>query len=157
SLAESERLAKRWHGSEDGRLRYAYAPRFVLSCSEELLKGVVEQARAVGARIHTHASENADECAAVRTQTGQDNVEYFGKIGLLGRDVVLAHGVWLSERERALLAETKTTVVHCPSANLKLASGVAAIPELAQVGVPVALGADGAPCNNNLDAFWEMR
>jgi cytosine/adenosine deaminase-related metal-dependent hydrolase len=150
SLLESERLATRWHGAEAGRLRYAYAPRFVLSCSEALLREAGEAARAAGMRLHTHASENADECAAVREQVGADNIEYFGNIGLLGAHCVLA-------RERTLLAQSGTHVVHCPSANLKLASGLAPIPELLQAGVSVALGGDGAPCNNNLDAFVEMR
>ena len=157
SLAESERLAARWHGAEAGRLRYAYAPRFVLSCSEELLREAGEAARAGGMRLHTHASENPDECKAVREQVGADNVEYFEKIGLLGTHCVLAHGVWVTEAERALLAKTGTHVTHCPSANLKLASGVAPVPELMEAGINVALGGDGAPCNNNLDAFVEMR
>src|SRR5215831_16021614 len=66
SLREAEALAVRWHGSQGGRLRYAYAPRFALSCSEELLAGAAAAARAGGMRIHTHTSENRDECAAVR-------------------------------------------------------------------------------------------
>jgi cytosine/adenosine deaminase-related metal-dependent hydrolase len=157
SLAECDRLVARWHGAEAGRLRYAYAPRFVLSCSEELLREANAAARAGGMRLHTHASENADECKAVRAQVGADNVEYFDKIGLLGAHCVLAHGVWVTEAERELLASSGTHVVHCPSANLKLASGVAPIPELLAGSISVALGADGAPCNNNLDAFMEMR
>jgi len=157
SLHDSERLAARWHGAEGGRLRYAWAPRFVLSCSEELLRSAAAAARAGGQRIHTHASENADECAAVRAATGADNIEYFAQIGLLGEDCVLAHGVHVTEHDQKLLAETGTHVVHCPSANLKLASGVAPIPEMLERKISVALGADGTPCNNNLDAFIEMR
>jgi cytosine/adenosine deaminase-related metal-dependent hydrolase len=157
SLDEAAALAARWHGAADGRLRYAYAPRFALSCSEELLRSAAAAARAGGMRLHTHASENRDECAAVRAQTGLDNVAYFDRIGLGGDDTVLAHGVWVSEAERALLARAGTHVVHCPSANLKLASGIAEVPELLAAGVSVALGADGAPCNNNLSIFNEMR
>jgi len=157
SLREAEALAVRWHGSQGGRLRYAYAPRFALSCSEELLAGAAAAARAGGMRIHTHTSENRDECAAVRAQLGADNVEYLARLGLSGPDVVLAHGVWLSERERGLLAESGTHVVHCPSANHKLGSGVAPVPELLAAGINVALGADGAACNNTLDMFCELR
>ena len=157
SLRDAAALAKRWHGAAGGRLRYAYAPRFVLSCTEELLREAAAAARAGGMLLHTHASENPEECAAVRAETGADNVEALGRLGLLGRDVVLAHGVWLSERERALIAESETSIVHCPSANLKLASGIAPVPELRAAGVRVALGADGAACNNNLDVFCEMR
>src|SRR5262249_59561662 len=90
-------------------------------------------------------------------ERGDANIAYLGRVGLLGRDVGVAHCVWLEDRERRLLAETATQLLHCPSSNLKLASGVAPIPELLGQGVQVSLGADGAPCNNNLDGFMEMR
>lgn len=157
SLDESLALCATWHGGEDGRLRYAFAPRFVLSCSDGLLREVAAEARRAGARIHTHASENRDELAAVRQSRGDDNVAYLHAVGLSGPDVGLAHCIWLEERERELLAQTGTHVLHCPSSNLKLASGIAPVPEFLDAGVPVSLGADGAPCNNNLDAFVEMR
>src|SRR5262249_35283581 len=139
------------------RLRYAFAPRFVLSCTEELLRAVAEHARELGARIHTHASENRDELAAVRRERGDDNVAYLDRVGMTGHDVGLAPCVWLAERQRGILRETAPHLLHCPSSNLKLASGVAQVPELLAAGVGVSLGADGAPCNNNLDAFVEMR
>src|SRR5262249_4383658 len=137
SLDESAALWRAWHGAEGGRLRYAYAPRFVLSCSEDLLRAVAAEARGFGARIHTHASENRDELAAVRRERGDDNVAYLDRVGLTGHDVGLAHCVWLADRERAIMAETGTHLLHCPSSNLKLASGVADIPE------PRALGVSG--------------
>ncbi|MFZ5470613.1 MAG: 5'-deoxyadenosine deaminase [Myxococcota bacterium] len=157
SLAESLRLAKAWHGAHEGRLRYAFAPRFVLSCSEALLREVAAQAKALGVRIHTHASESQAECDAVRQRTGMDNVTYLHSLGIAGPQVTLAHCVWLTAQEHRLLKESGTVVCHCPSSNLKLASGVAKVPELLGEGVPVCLGADGAPCNNNLDLFVEMR
>jgi cytosine/adenosine deaminase-related metal-dependent hydrolase len=78
-------------------------------------------------------------------------------LGVLGSNLVLAHCVWVTPEERALLADTGTRVAHCPSANLKLASGFAPIPEMLEQDIIVGLGADGAPCNNNLDMFQEMR
>jgi cytosine/adenosine deaminase-related metal-dependent hydrolase len=86
-----------------------------------------------------------------------DNIAYLHSLGLTGPDVTLAHCVWLSAEERALLAGTSTHVCHCPSANLKLASGTALVPELLAEGINLCLGADGAACNNNLDMFQEMR
>lgn len=158
SLAESLALLERWHGQHDGRLRYAFAPRFILSCTPELLREVARLARERGVRIHTHASENRKETEEVRRYTGgQDNVAYFHAVGLCGPHVTLAHCVWPSEEERALLRESRTVVCHCPGSNLKLGSGIAPVPELLAAGVPVALGADGAPCNNTLDLFHEMR
>ncbi len=157
SLDESARLCAAWHDTEGGRLRYAYAPRFALSCTDDLLRECARAARQAGVRIHTHASENRDEIAEVKRRTGLRNMEYLDSVGLQGEDVCLAHGVWLDDRERDILRDTGTHVLHCPSSNLKLGSGVATIPELQQHGIAVSLGADGAPCNNNLDQFMEMR
>jgi len=157
AVKESVRLCKKWSGKDDNRLRYAFSPRFALSCTNKALKGCVREARKHGALLHTHASENVAEVAAVRKQSGKDNVEFLHSIGFSGDDVLLAHGIWLSAKERRILKKTQTRVVHCPSANLKLASGIADIPKLLDDGIPLALGADGAPCNNNLNAFVEMR
>lgn len=157
SLSESLALADKWHGTENGRLRYAFAPRFVLSCTEALMKGVAREARQRGLIIHTHASENQGEIAAVREAVGLDNVAYLHSIGLSGKDTVLAHCVWLTSEEQKILRETGSHVAHCPSSNLKLASGIAKVPELLRLGINVCLAADGAPCNNNLDGFLEMR
>jgi cytosine/adenosine deaminase-related metal-dependent hydrolase len=150
-------LIERWHGTENGRLRYAFAPRFVLSCSEDLLARTVKEARRRGLIMHTHASENRREVEAVRSACGKDNVEYLESIGMTGSDTVLAHCVWLSDKEETVLRSTGTHVAHCPSSNLKLGSGIARVPELLALGINVALAADGAPCNNNLDGFTEMR
>jgi cytosine/adenosine deaminase-related metal-dependent hydrolase len=157
SLAEAAELCREWHGRANDRLRYAYAPRFVLSCTDKLLEAVAENARQANARIHTHASENQAEIAEVRKRKGKDNVAYLNTVGLSGADVCLAHCVWLSPDEITLMAETGTRLLHCPSSNLKLGSGIAHVPEVIKRGVHVSIGADGAPCNNNLDGFLEMR
>lgn len=157
SLKESRRLIKRWHGTENDRIRYALAPRFVLSCSESLLKQVKVIAEDNQLIIHTHASENRGEIEAVLKQTGMRNIDYFSHIGLMGERLALAHCIWLDDNEMNRLKETGTKVLHCPSANLKLGSGIARIPEMLSKGITVSIGADGAPCNNNLDMFTEMR
>lgn len=157
-LQESEALIEQYHGTDDGRIRYAVTPRFAITCSEECLRGARELAdRYDGVRLHTHASENRRECEQIRERTGRRNVEWLHEVGLTGPDVLLAHCVWTDERERELLAETGTNVVHCPSSNMKLASGVAPITDYRARGITVALGNDGPPCNNTLDAFTEMR
>ncbi|HUJ26113.1 MAG TPA: 5'-deoxyadenosine deaminase [Myxococcales bacterium] len=155
ALHEAETLGRKWHGR--GRVRWALCPRFALSCSEQLLRSVRELSEREGWLVHTHASENADEVAQVRALTGLDNVAYLDKLGLCGPRTVLAHCVHVSGAEIEALARTRASAVHCPGANLKLASGVAPVPELLARGVNVALGGDGAPCNNTLDAFHEMR
>jgi 5-methylthioadenosine/S-adenosylhomocysteine deaminase len=157
SLDESAALAKRWHGAAGGRLRYAYAPRFVLSCTDELLREVGARAKANGLGIHTHASENAAEVALVRARFGKPNIDVLDDFGLLGPNTCIAHGIHVSPEERALLATRGTHVCTCPSSNLKLASGICPVPELIAAGVAMAIGADGAPCNNNLDGLHELR
>lgn len=157
SMAESLRLLERWHGTDGGRLQYAFCPRFVLSCSQDLLVQVRDAARHHGVLIHTHASENTAEVELVLNTCGHRNVTYFDQLGMTGPNLVLAHCIHLDEAEVATLAATGTRVSHCPSSNLKLGSGIARVPELLERGVQVSIGADGAPCNNNLDAFMEMR
>jgi len=85
------------------------------------------------------------------------NIIYLDKVGLTGPKLILAHCIWLDEAEKEILIQSKTRISHCPSSNLKLASGIAPIPEMIKRGAEISLGADGAPCNNNLDAFREMR
>lgn len=157
SIIESVNLCEKWHGKANGRIQYAFAPRFVVSCSEKLLLEVRDLAFKYGVMVHTHASENRDEIALIKKDRGMGNVVYLDKIGLTGSNLILAHCIWLDEEEMDILAKTKTKVVHCPSCNLKLASGIAKIPELIDRGICVSIGADGAPCNNNLDQFIEMR
>jgi 5-methylthioadenosine/S-adenosylhomocysteine deaminase len=156
SLAEAETLGRRWHNAAGGRLKYAVAPRFALSCSRRLLESSAELARRHGWLIQSHAAENRDEIAAVEHLTGLSNIEYLDSVGLTGADCVLAHGVHLNDREVELLAETGTRVCHCPGANLKLGSGIADVPRLIRSGVVMSLGADGAPCNNRLSILQEM-
>jgi cytosine/adenosine deaminase-related metal-dependent hydrolase len=156
SLAEAAELGQRWHGAAGGRLRYAVAPRFALSCSSTLLRGCTELARSHGWQLQSHAAENRQEVAEVRSRSGRGNIEFLDEHNLLGDDVILAHGIHLDEAEVRRLAHTRTTICHCPGANLKLGSGIADVPGLLEAGVPVVLGADGPPCNNRLSIFHEM-
>jgi 5-methylthioadenosine/S-adenosylhomocysteine deaminase len=157
SVRESIALLERWHGRAEGRVRYCFAPRFAVSCTRELLERVAGLARERGVMIHTHASENVSECELVERETGKRNVLYLDSLGVSGPHVLLAHCVHLSEEETRLLASRGTHVAHCPSSNMKLGSGVAPVSEMLGRGVSVSLGADGAPCNNRLDMFTEMR
>ncbi len=157
SLRESERLARDWSGAGGGRIGYAWAPRFILSCSEELVRGAVERARPRDEIVHTHAAEHPAEREAVCRELGDHDVAILRRWGVAGPRAVLAHGVQLEVDEAREVARDGTRIVHCPSANLKLGSGIARVAELDGMGVQLALGADGAPCNNNLDAWTELR
>ena len=157
SIRESLVLLEKWHGRAGGRIRCCFAPRFAISCTRALLARVASLARQHGVMIHTHASENLTEIEIVERETGQRNVAYLSSVGIEGRHVVLAHCVHLNDEEIAILAGAGTHVAHCPSSNLKLGSGIARVKDMLDSGVSVSLGADGAPCNNRLDMWTEMR
>ena len=158
SIDESLALKRRWHGHANGRLRTAFAPRFAVSCSRELLEAVAALAASEQALVHTHASENRDEVEFVRQMSGGfSNLEYLADTGLATPHLCAAHCVWVTEDEQALLAEREVKVMHCPGSNLKLGSGIAPVVEMRRRGISVSLGADGAACNNRLDMFDEMR
>lgn len=156
SLDESDALAARFHGAGDGRLGYAYAPRFALSASPELHGEVARRARAASRRVHTHAAETRAEVDAVRARYGMPCVRFLETVGLAEARWTIAHAVHLDADEPAVLRAARAGVAHCPTSNLKLGSGVADVPRLRAAGVAVALGSDGAPCNNRLDPYREM-
>lgn len=150
-------LAEEFHDI-NGKIRYGFAPRFVLSCSEELLietKQIMKDFP--GSIYHTHSSENKSEVEEVRKRFGKENIEYFNSIGVLDDHTVLAHCIHVNDSEMKTMKKQNSRVSHCPSSNLKLGSGVANIPKYLSEGINVSLGADGAPCNNNLSVFNEMR
>jgi 5-methylthioadenosine/S-adenosylhomocysteine deaminase len=157
ALNENRELHARWHGKAGGRLSYASAPRFLISCTEKLMREVQEFSAANKLHVHSHSSENRSEVEMVRKLYGRENIEAFHHLKLTGPQLVLAHCIWLNKNERKILADTKTRVSHCPSSNLKLASGLCDVPGLSKQGVHISIGADGAPCNNNLNMFLEMR
>ena len=158
TLSETEALGDEFDGRHDGRLHYAINPRFILSCSDALWNGARQLAERRGWPIHTHALEHRHETDLVRAQkNGRDEIEYFDESGVLGTDLRIAHGVWLESHHYPRLGQERFAVVHCPSANLKLGSGIADVVGLRGAGIPVGLGCDGAACNNRLDAFEEIR
>ena len=158
TIDESVALKRRWDGAANGRLHAAFAPRFAVSCSRELLEAVAHLSRQHHALVHTHAAENREEVEIVRRLSGGfSNLEYLADTGLAAPHLCVAHCVWVTEREQALLAENDVKVLHCPGSNLKLGSGIAPVAEMRRRGICVSLGADGAACNNRLDMFEEIR
>lgn len=157
SIQQSVDLLEKWNGFDDGRIHYAFSPRFVVSCTEELLKEVKTLSDKYRVKVHTHASENKGEIQIVQEETGMRNVVYLDHLGLANERLILAHCIWLDEEEKRIIQEKGVHVSHCPGSNLKLASGIADTHHLLCNHASVSLGADGAPCNNNLDMFNEMR
>ncbi|WP_211748300.1 5'-deoxyadenosine deaminase [Paenibacillus sp. Marseille-Q4541] len=157
SIQQSVDLLEKWNGYGGGRIQYAFCPRFVVSCTEQLLTEVRDLSAQYNVKIHTHASENRGEIELVESERGMRNVVYLDHIGLATPRLILAHCVWLSEEEKEIIRLRGVKVTHCPGSNMKLSSGIAEIPDLLSRKIHVGIGADGAPCNNNLDMFQEMR
>jgi cytosine/adenosine deaminase-related metal-dependent hydrolase len=157
-LKETYVIAKAFHNEANGRVKYGFAPRFALSSSAKLMSETKEMMLEFpGSIFHTHSSENTDEVKAVRKKYKMNNIEYFNSLNLLDNNAVLAHCIHVDNNEINLLKRKKVRVAHCPSSNLKLGSGIAPIPLFLKKGISVSLGADGAPCNNNVSMFNEMR
>ncbi|MGH9379758.1 MAG: amidohydrolase family protein [Thermoanaerobaculia bacterium] len=157
-LEEAEAFGRELAARNDGRLLPALCPRFILSCSDALWRGIGELARRHGWPVHTHALEQPEETEAVRRlKGGRDEIDYFADGGLLEVPLRLAHGVGLTPAHLTRLRSHPTGVVHCPSSNLKLGSGVADVVGIRAAGLPVGVGCDGAACNNDLDVLKEVR
>lgn len=137
--------------------RPVVSPHSVYTVSREGLIRAHALAERHDAVLHLHAAETVAEVEGCVASNGYRPVELLGDLGLLGPSTVLAHGVHLTDDEIAALASSSTSVAHCPASNLKLASGVARVPDLLAAGVNVALGTDGAATSNDLDMFTAMR
>jgi guanine deaminase len=151
-LDEARELAAKWHGQENGRLSYAFSPRQPRCCSEKLMRGSAALAEMIGCYIQTHAGESYDEVHAVRANHPDtlDDIELFAEMRLLTPRTLLGHGVVLDHDERRHIAETQTTLVHCPTANLFLEAGMMDYVGCRKAGVRFALGSSIA---SGPDAF----
>ena len=132
-------------------------PHAPYSCTPEMLTEVAEAALEHGFSIHIHLSETVNEVEQVEQQTGMKPVAYLEKLGVLDAHVTAAHCVHLDDDEIAVLAERGVGIVHCPTSNMKLASGFARVPDMLERGAIVGLGTDGASSNNRLDMLGEAR
>jgi guanine deaminase len=146
SLRESAELCARWHMTDGGRLRYAFTPRFAVSCTADMLSESASLARSMGAYWQTHVSEDRGEMAEVARLFPEalDYVDVYDRAGGLGPRSVLAHAIHLSDRELGRLVESGTRVAHCPASNLFLASGVMPLARYLEAGLSVGLGSDVA-------------
>ncbi len=143
-LSASSELCARWHGRDGGRLRYAFTPRFALSCSPDLLRESIRLAVEAGAHWQTHLSEDPREIDQVRLifPEAQDYLDVYEQAGELGPHMLFAHAIHLSRREVARLAESGAAVAHCPASNLFLPSGVMPLGRYLGAGIVVGLGSD---------------
>ncbi|NJE61861.1 amidohydrolase family protein [Thermococcus sp. 21S7] len=139
------------------RVHFVFGPHAPYTCSLALLKEVRKLADEHGKLITIHVAETMAELGKIQERYGKSPVLLLDEIGFLGRDVIIAHGVWLDSRDIAILARNGVTVAHNPGSNMKLASGVMPLQRLINAGVNIGLGTDGSASNNNLDMVEEMK
>lgn len=154
-LAICEALIRKWQG--DPIIHPSVCVHAPYTCSKETLIKTKRLADKYHTLLQIHVSETRKEVEDITAQTGMPPVEYLHSIGLLDRNVIAAHCVWLNEKEVELMATSGTSIGHCPKSNLKLASGIADTDTYAKAGINVSLGTDGTASNNTLDMVEEMR
>jgi guanine deaminase len=158
SLRQSDELAQRWHGRDEGRLRYAFTPRFAVSCTAELLRESATLAERHGAYWQTHLSEDAGEIDEVRRlfPEARDYLDVYDRAGGVGERAIFAHAIHLGDREVSRLVESRAGVAHCPASNLFLSSGMMPLGDYLRAGVSVGLGSDVA-AGPEVSMFTVMR
>lgn len=144
SIDQSIELCKKWHGTDAGRLMYAFSPRFAVSCSKELLTAVGKIAKGKGAYIQSHLSESQNEVELVKKlfPGNSSYTDIYERTGILGERTILGHAIYLEESEYDILSHTGTKIVHLPSSNLFLRSGTMNLPKLREKNIIVGLGTD---------------
>lgn len=154
-LAKGLALRDRWR--DHPLASFCLAPHAPYSVSDATFRKVAKMAGEVYVPVHIHLHETEDEIARSVAEHGTRPIERLRRLGLLGPGLIAVHAVHLTDDEIALLAKHGASVVHCPSSNLKLASGFAPVAKLHAAGINLCLGSDGAASNNRLDLFEEMR
>mgnify|MGYP003590567453 CR=1 FL=1 len=156
-IAESIDLYQQWHGKADGRIRVMFGPHAPYTCPVNYLKKIIDKAGGLGAEIHMHLSETNSEVADCEREHGLTPIALMNSIGLFDLGTLAAHCVHVTPADLDIMAEKNVRVAHNPQSNLKLASGIAPIPEMLSKGLIVGLGTDGTSSNNNLDMLEEAR
>ena len=157
-MYDSEAAVKKFHDpSRYAMHQVALAPCSPFSVSEELLRQTAIVARQLGVRMHTHLAETKDEERYLLERLGMRPLEYMESLGWIGEDVWYAHGIHFTDDELKRMAKTKTGVAHCPISNMKLSSGIAQIPRMLELGVPVGLAVDGSASNDGSNMLEELR
>ncbi len=157
-LKDSQRLIETYHDAKPGsKVQIALAPCSPFSVTGDLMKQSAALARAFGVRLHTHLAETQDEEQFCLQKFGYRPVEYMESLDWVGEDVWFAHSVHVSHDEIEVYKRTGCGVAHCPTSNMRLASGIAPILDMLQAGVKVGLGVDGSASNDGSNLLEEVR
>jgi len=150
-------LHKKWHGALNNRMTVRVSPVGLPACTEELIRGSRDLANELGVGIHIHNCEGETETATAYERFGMSEVEAYEKFGLLGPDCQLVHNIWLTERDKEIIAEYDCNCVTCPSTNTKITDGMPPMPDLYKLGVNIAIGCDGESSSGTYDMLQEAR
>lgn len=157
-LKDSQRLIETYHdNSPYSMIQVALAPCSPFSVTADLMKQSAILARSYGVRLHTHLAETNDEQDYTIKKLGMRPLEYMQSLGWVGSDVWFAHGIHFNDDELKLLSQTQTGVAHCPISNMKLSSGIARIPDMLSLNIPVGLAVDGSASNDGSNLLEEIR
>jgi 8-oxoguanine deaminase len=157
-LEDSERLVNRYHQRGDGaQIQIALAPCSPFSVTPEIMRASADMAERLDVRLHTHLAETLDEEDFCLQRFGLRTVDYLDSVGWLGPRTWLAHGIHFNPDEIARLGAAGTGVCHCPSSNMRLASGICPTLDLLEAGVPIGLGVDGSASNDASNMMLEAR
>jgi 5-methylthioadenosine/S-adenosylhomocysteine deaminase len=157
TLEDAKEVHQARHGAANGRIEVYVGIEWLPLASEELLRDARLLADDLGTGIHIHLNESLTEVENSKQRFGRRPAEVAYDAGILGRNCIAAHCVWLSDTEIALMRETGTQISHNPSSNAKLGNGIARLPEMLQAGINVGIGHDAAECNNSRDLFEVMK
>lgn len=157
ALEESEAFVREWHGKAGGRITTMVGPHAPYTCPPAYLEKVMELAGRYEVGIHIHLAETQQEVNDIRKEYGKSPIAHVNALGLLDFPVLGAHCVHVSPEDISIMKEKDVRVAHNPESNMKLASGIAPVPQMLAAGLTVGLGTDGAASNNNLDMLEEMR
>jgi 8-oxoguanine deaminase len=157
-LADSQRLIQTYHQRGDGaQIQIALAPCSPFSVTQEIMRQSAELAEQWDVRLHTHLAETLDEEAFCLQRFGLRTVDYLDSVGWLGPRTWLAHGIHFTPDEIERLGAAGTGICHCPSSNMRLASGICPTLDLAAAGAQIGLGVDGSASNDGSNMILEAR
>ena len=156
ALSIQEDNLRRWHRQAEGRIRVWFGLRTIFNNSDELITRTKTLADRYGVGIHMHVAEVKEVVEFARQARARTTVEHLEHLGVLGKNLLAVHTVWLTDHEIELFARREVKVSHNPAAAMRVALGFASVPEMIAAGVTVSIGTDGAPSNNRMSLIDEM-
>jgi 5-methylthioadenosine/S-adenosylhomocysteine deaminase len=156
-LNDSKQFFNRWQGKYNGRLKVKFSFAGLPACTDILIKKLIKLAKECGVGIHAHAAEGREPTNQVRKRFGKGEISALYELGALGPSTQLAHVIWVDDEEIKLLAQTGTSVIHCPYTNCKVTDGISPMYKMQKAGVNITFGCDGGASSSNYDILSEAQ